>query len=60
MSLNMRSIAAPPLVVGYGSDPAFGYPTFWVNRQKQSLEQLDAIPDAEGTGMSDLLSFLAR
>jgi 2-haloacid dehalogenase len=38
----------------------FGYPTFWVNRQKQPLEQLDAIPDAEGTGMNDLLSFLAR
>jgi 2-haloacid dehalogenase len=36
----------------------FGYPTFWVNRQKQPLEQLDAIPDGEGTGMNDLLSFL--
>jgi 2-haloacid dehalogenase len=38
----------------------FGYPTFWVNRQKQPLEQLDAIPDAEGTGMNDLVRFLAR
>jgi 2-haloacid dehalogenase len=36
----------------------FGYPTFWVNRQKQPLEQLDAIPDGEGTGMNDLLDFL--
>jgi 2-haloacid dehalogenase len=36
----------------------FGYPTFWVNRQKQPLEQLDAIPDGEGTGMNDLLNFL--
>jgi 2-haloacid dehalogenase len=36
----------------------FGYPTFWVNRQKQPLEQLDAIPDGEGSGMGDLLNFL--
>ncbi len=38
----------------------FGYPTFWVNRQKQPLEQLDAIPDGEGPGMGDLLGFLSR
>lgn len=38
----------------------FGYPTFWVNRQKQPLEQLGAIPDGEGVGMNDLLSFLSR
>jgi len=37
----------------------FGYPTFWVNRQKQPLEQLDAIPDGEGSGMGDLLDFLS-
>jgi 2-haloacid dehalogenase len=37
----------------------FGYPTFWVNRQKQPREQLDAIPDGEGAGMSDLLGFLS-
>jgi 2-haloacid dehalogenase len=35
----------------------FGYPTFWINRQKQPLELLDAVPDGEGTGMQDLLSF---
>jgi 2-haloacid dehalogenase len=38
---------------------SFGYPTFWVNRQKQPLEQLDAIPDGEGSGMDDLLKFLS-
>jgi 2-haloacid dehalogenase len=38
----------------------FGYPTFWVNREKQPLEQLDAIPDGEGSGMDDLLNFLLR
>ncbi len=37
----------------------FGYPTFWVNRQKQSREQLDAIPDGEGQGMADLAHFLS-
>jgi hypothetical protein len=31
-----------------------------VNRQKQPLEQLDAIPDADGAGMNDLLGFLSR
>jgi 2-haloacid dehalogenase len=36
----------------------FGYPTFWVNRQKQPLEQLDAVPDGEGVGLNDLDSFL--
>lgn len=38
----------------------FGYPTFWVNPQKQPLEQLDAIPDGEGSGMGDLLNFVDR
>ncbi|WP_298878774.1 haloacid dehalogenase type II [uncultured Bradyrhizobium sp.] len=37
----------------------FGYPTFWVNRQKQPREQLDAVPDGEGRGMTDLLHFLS-
>ena len=37
----------------------FGYPTFWINRQKQPLEQLDATPDGEGAGMQDMLSFLS-
>jgi 2-haloacid dehalogenase len=38
----------------------FGYPTFWINRQKQPAELLDAVPDGEGTGMQDLLGFLSR
>jgi 2-haloacid dehalogenase len=38
----------------------FGYPTFWVNRQRQPIEQLDAVPDGEGASMNDLLSFLSR
>ena len=37
----------------------FGYPTFWVNRQKQPRERLDAIPDGEGQGMTDLVRFLS-
>ncbi|MBR0838013.1 haloacid dehalogenase type II [Bradyrhizobium manausense] len=37
----------------------FGYPTFWVNRQKQPREQLDATPDGEGRGMADLVHFLS-
>ena len=38
----------------------FGYPTFWVNRQKQPREQLDAVPDGEGQGMTDLVHFLSE
>ena len=38
----------------------FGYPTFWINRQKRPLELLDAVPDGEGTGMQDLLRFLSH
>lgn len=38
----------------------FGYPTFWVNRQRQPREQLDAIPDGEGQGMTDLMRFLSN
>ena len=37
----------------------FGYPTFWINRQKQPLELIDAIPDGEGTSMRDLVGFLS-
>jgi 2-haloacid dehalogenase len=37
---------------------AFGYPTFWVNRRQQSIEELDVFPDGAGTGMKDLLGFL--
>ena len=35
---------------------AFGYPTFWVNRQNAVAEQLNASPDASGA-MEDLARF---
>ena len=37
---------------------SFGYPTFWVNRQNLPVEELDAPPDAIGTTLGDLVSFL--
>jgi 2-haloacid dehalogenase len=37
----------------------FGYPTFWVNRQRQPREQLGVVPDGEGQGMTDLVHFLS-
>ena len=36
----------------------FGYPTFWVNRLKMPVEQLDATPDASGGSLLDLVQFL--
>jgi 2-haloacid dehalogenase len=36
----------------------FGYPTFWVNRNGQAVEQLHAQPDGMGTGMNDLVDFV--
>jgi 2-haloacid dehalogenase len=36
----------------------FGYPTFWVNRAKTPLEELDAMPDGVGEGMADLVKFV--
>lgn len=38
---------------------AFGYPTFWVNRQNAVAEELDAPPDATGD-MGDLVKFVLR
>lgn len=37
---------------------AFGYPTYWVNRQGQAAEELGAAPDWTGRGLSDLLSII--
>jgi 2-haloacid dehalogenase len=34
---------------------AFGYPTFWVNRQNQPAEELGVIPDATGATLTDLV-----
>ncbi|OAI57056.1 haloacetate dehalogenase [Acidobacteria bacterium SCGC AG-212-P17] len=36
----------------------FGYPTFWVNRLKLPPEELDAVPDASGGSLLDLVQFL--
>jgi len=36
----------------------FGYPTFWVNRLKLPAEELDAVPDASGGSLLDLIQFL--
>lgn len=36
----------------------FGYPTFWVNRLKLPVERLDAVPDASGGSLLDLVQFL--
>jgi 2-haloacid dehalogenase len=36
----------------------FGYPTFWLNRQKQPAEELGAAPDRASDTLADLPSFL--
>jgi 2-haloacid dehalogenase len=36
----------------------FGYPTFWVNRLKLPVEELDAVPDASGGNLLDLVRFV--
>ncbi|HEX6957731.1 MAG TPA: haloacid dehalogenase type II [Ferrovibrio sp.] len=35
----------------------FGYPTFWLNRAKQPVEELGVEPDGVGPGMDDLVRF---
>jgi len=37
---------------------AFGYPTFWVNRQDFPGEELDVTPDATGRNLNDLVVFV--
>lgn len=37
---------------------AFGYPTFWLNRAHQPVEELGVVPDAVGSGMADLMRFV--
>ena len=37
----------------------FGYPTYWVNRQKLPEEKLDATPDGVGETLGDLVRFLS-
>lgn len=36
----------------------FGYPTFWNNRQSTPAEALDAVADADGATLNDLLHWL--
>src|SRR3954451_25114275 len=38
---------------------AFGYPTFWVNRQGQPAEELDLMADATGPTLDDLVRYVA-
>ncbi|MEO8406190.1 MAG: hypothetical protein ABI480_16395, partial [Chitinophagaceae bacterium] len=33
---------------------SFGYPTYWLNRQHQPMEQLGVTPDWTGDNLSDL------
>jgi 2-haloacid dehalogenase len=37
---------------------AFGYPTFWINRPHQPVEELGVRPDGIGTSLADLAPFL--
>ena len=37
---------------------SYGYPTFWVNRFSQPLEQLDVRPDGTSTDLKGLLDFV--
>ncbi|MCC8966118.1 haloacid dehalogenase type II [Bradyrhizobium sp. Pear76] len=36
----------------------FGYPTFWINRSRATLEELGVVPDGVGPGLSDLADFV--
>jgi 2-haloacid dehalogenase len=36
----------------------FGYRTFWVNRAGQPAEELDAVPDASGVTLHDLVAYV--
>jgi 2-haloacid dehalogenase len=36
----------------------FGYPTFWVNRLNTPVEELGAVPDGVGSGLTDLVKFV--
>lgn len=38
---------------------AFGYPTFWVNRQNQPAEELGVVPDAAGATLNDVVRYIA-
>jgi 2-haloacid dehalogenase len=39
---------------------AFGFPTFWVNRQNQPAEELGFMADHSGTALDDLVHYIGR
>jgi 2-haloacid dehalogenase len=39
---------------------AFGYPVYWVNRQKQPLEELGVRPDSTGSNLNDLVAWVEQ
>lgn len=39
---------------------AFGFPTYWVNRQNASAEELGVMPDATSSGLAELPGWLQR
>jgi 2-haloacid dehalogenase len=39
---------------------SFGYPTYWLNRQKLPVERLDAAPDGVGESLRQFLEFLKQ
>jgi 2-haloacid dehalogenase len=46
-------------VKAYKPDPR-AYPTFWVNRQNQPVEELGVIADGIGATLTDLTTFLTN
>ena len=38
----------------------FGYRTFWVNRADAPVEELDVLPHAQGSNLSDLLDYVIK
>ena len=61
LKLNRNEIA---FVAFGGWDAAgakwFGFPTFWCNRMMLPLEELNAMPDAIGANLNELLTFVTR
>jgi 2-haloacid dehalogenase len=39
---------------------AFGYPVYWVNRQKQPVEELGVRPDGIGLNLNDLVAWIEQ
>jgi 2-haloacid dehalogenase len=43
-----------------GGAKAFGYPVYWVNRQKQPVEELGVRPDGTGSNLNDLVAWVEQ